>query len=739
MRRDDAAPWCLGAAICYVAIGLLAGVPLARAESEVSDETPAPASVVPLAQAVGEMLRAHCATCHGRRPSKSGTPPADGIGAIDNLDWLASSALVVPGSPDRSRVFAVAQERHAPLAHFTPWGEAKGPTGEDLARLRRWIAGLGPSTGGEGCPEGRAPIKNAELINSALQVTDDFEALYRRSFRFLSLAHLWNGCVSAKRLDETRSALVGALRGLTWRSGTLPVRGVPVARPDGSTTPDVLYAIALGDIGVPAAAWNRAAKSSTVSFAKADEKLRTQAQEAFGTIHAIAMADGFISTAYGDVSLYQDMLRLPPASADLARRLGLSKRLIETPSHRLVVPQSTVTGGPQRLTRYRSRTTTLWLAEDLVRSQPARDANAGTVGARALFRLPNGTPAFANFNGPSNSVASSALRPADCAACHADGPRTIAPVTPSETATAPVTTSPLIDMALSAFASEAAADRIPSPRIRGLDAITFLVADIEAPVGLARAAAELDRTVQELATVLRERAADGDWIARRLSQGQISRAQFVRLRAAIEGAETPAEDEEGEEGHEPRVGGQPSTPTMSRTSVAIWTDRTVYGPGAPLRIHLQASRACYPTVINVDSAGSAIVLYPNGLDEWQPLDPAAPVVLPPSTASYDLRARRTGASVGAAPPATSAAARPFEPGDTQTLHVFCSDVKAPLFAIKPDYTQLVFTILGDWEAFLTSAYDAQANAEDPERLRRRRGAERRGSWRNRRAAAPPML
>lgn len=693
-------------------LGLCIWAPVAAVGSAAAEEGPQPpATATPQASAtvVQQFLRRHCATCHGSTAQERGRGPVALIGGIDDLDWLASSAYVIPGDPDASRIFAVVQERHAPLEHFKPWGQESGPTAGDVRRLRDWIAELTPDPV-DRCRDGRVYVSNRQIARSVLSAASAAGAGRAIDQRYLSLAHIWNACGTRDRLRQLLRATEEALNGLSWRPDKFRLDPVPFRGRDGSPLPPMVFAVDLGALGIPRAIWDKAALASSIATTTLTGRLRSRLTNTFGTAAAIVAADAFLSGVYTSAATYREVLRLPRSPEALARRLGISEELLADPSHILDVAQSRITSAPRRLSRYRSRTTTLWFA------QPGADAASDVVPqVRALFRLPNELPAFAVF-GDEAASESVARSPASCAACHSDGP--LLNRTPGDRAALDPVVVSQQTMSFSAFAAEVAADVLPVPRFRGLDAISTLIAEHSAPVDLRRAAAELGQRPAVLTGILSERIASGDWIARRLSQGQISRAQFQSLRKSITGGTAAVAVEDAS--------------ARPRTSLAVWTDREVYEPGADLRISIRAARQCFPTLIHLDANGEALVLYPNGLDEARELAAGETLTLPATDAAYAIRTRRTGAR------ASATTSLPSGPGEIQRLVALCSETDATLFAIRPDYTQQVFTILGDWNAFIASAYTLQAEAEDPVVLKRRQDEARRRNWRLRRRKREPI-
>ncbi len=143
-------------------------------------------------------------------------------------------------------------------------------------------------------------------------------------------------------------------------------------------------------------------------------------------------------------------------------------------------------------------------------------------------------------------------------------------------------------------------------------------------------------------------------------------------------------------------------------ALALWSDKAVYDTGDTGVISALANRDCYLTLIGVDKAGRAMVLFPN---EFEPSNriPAGKVrVVPGEKAQYRFRFNDIGRE--------------------QIVGVCSQTHKAPE-GIVHDYDRMRFTVLGDWQLFLREPPslvearrdDAATDFPGPKLQQRRRG------------------
>ncbi|MEO1266030.1 MAG: DUF4384 domain-containing protein, partial [Pseudomonadota bacterium] len=148
--------------------------------------------------------------------------------------------------------------------------------------------------------------------------------------------------------------------------------------------------------------------------------------------------------------------------------------------------------------------------------------------------------------------------------------------------------------------------------------------------------------------------------------------------------------------------------------LVVWSTRETYRVGDTLQFRVQATVACYPSLIALDAQGQALAIYPNGFEAQRKLQPGQQLKVPDSGSEYFLRANTAG---------------------RERVLAFCSDQPGPVFANEVDYIRQVFPILGDWTEFQKAAGERFQNALTSEQLaaarRRRERAVRRWSRRRR--------
>jgi len=582
---------------------------------------------------------------------------------------------VVPGNPDASLLFWTTHSQHAPQTIFRPLGEADGPLSGDILALRRWISGLADPHQCEG-----RPVRVAALGRAALLALRALPPEKRRLSRFLSLAHLWNDCRTRPDLPAYRKGLEALLNGISWRPTKAALR--PVALPDGQASPR-LFRIDLAAFGWTQKDWN-AVTDQTQSPALEQRTRQSRALSRMtGTDRALVLADAFAATVMTP-QIYARLLKLPADLDTLARVLGVDAVAFDAKTDGAHTLRSPITDAPRRFAVFQSRTTRLWLAEDLSRTAGG-GLEAPAVGTRVLFRLPNGRPAFAVFNPEGRRVVPRSdearrLGPKACLSCHAGGPRAVSAVAEAG------------QQSGDSFRALLAADQRPTVTAAGNDSLSALIGQYTAPVDLSRAAAEYGVAGETFTGIVSELVANGDLLARRLSTGRLQRAEFVDLIRRI--ART----------------GEPNTregaPKLRHAEFAnggfvIWSERERVSAGDPLVFQLASTTPCYPTLVSIGSSGDAIVLYPNGYDPPTLIEPGQIRSIPEPSARYAFRASGSGG---------------------KRIMAFCSETKAPILGLTPDYTRQVFPILGAWPDVLQTSADHLRSAGS---FRRRRRAARR--------------
>lgn len=739
--------------------------PAARPPSQPSHPAAAKAYVV---------LETFCARCHqsghssqsGQIGKRAAPWLASGLANILDLDAIARvPSLVRPGIPDASPLY----HRMFVHASVTPSPDAAAPAepgAPEIEAVRDWIEDLGGSKRAAGC-SGRAHLSPRELAAAMQRWLKQVGAAAARDTRFLSVAHLQNDCATDGELAAWRQAATKVMASLSWSE----------KRPQVEVLGDALslYAVRLSDLGWLAAHWEKLVAAYPRGTS---EPLPEALTAATGTAVPVLPADWLASVATR-APLYYELLGLPPTLGELRRLLGVDQgsrggaaRADPPGASRLALRASAVTRTPRVIERQSAKGRPFWIAAEHAPRNEARDvldqlaglaapqpgtgqATGGPAaaqrgqpagkdlpppeGARVVFALPNGMPAFGAYAGDGRRV-DRAVHPvaaegADrggvvaglgCLGCHVagvvaatdemrahiDGEKFGGDAALREAARrvypGAVAMQKLLDEDGQAFrraAAEAGID--PELTMHGLGIVTALARQYDLDVGIGRAAAEFG--LERAAFVERLQSYDGpeamQMLALRLRQGTLSRREAERLYAALRSGQSAAEPIAA------RTVAAPATTTAAAEpeagsrhaplALGLWTDTPSYRSGELLAVHAAPSADCHLTVISVDAGGKATVLFPNDFEQDNLVRGGRVHRVPARNGAYQLRLKERG---------------------VETLIAACDTrAKAPE-GIEHDFERQRFTVLGDWRSFLRSSQDDTAGARrEPDRAARARG------------------
>jgi mono/diheme cytochrome c family protein len=667
----------------------------------------------------------HCARCHqvGRTGQALPSRPTT---MLDLAALARDPAAVIPGNPDASRVYIAMLTSHA-----AAYGkDAKDPAPEAVEAVRDWIQFLeAPKCVAPATP---APISVTELAERALAARP---AEIRADLRFISLGHLHNECDPPSVLAGWRQAVVKAVNSISpsRTPATLTRAG------DG----DGLLVVDLAVIGWTRERWDQLV--SVYPYAPS-----AAAREQFGALTRelptsvpIVRGDWLVFAGLR-APLYNDLLGLPDSMTALLSSLKIdADRNIDTgTAQRAGHRQSTVARGSRLIERHTFANGGFWKTYEFAPATggaPRRDmidaplAPAAKFNVRhdasfAHFALPNGFEAFfiANADAQSvkdvpGSVAADDSRPgsrievaASCFACHGRGARgatdqvraTLAQnkaLTPGERDRAA-----LLYPEASAFNALATADAArfdramvqagldPTFTIGGQDPIVALADRYLRRVTLGELATELGTTPAELQALAQVAgAADREFLARALfqpvSRADVERrfrslAELLETRDAAKVTAAPASRLIGAVTHA-------RTSTPSEIEISLVVDPPAPKAGDQIHLRARTEAPCHLTLINIDKAGRATVIFPNDFEPSNFVEAGRDVIVPGPQAPYRLKAR--------------------DPG-RETIVAVCT----PTFAadgIVHDFERQRFTELGDYRAFLKRAMSAEAKKERTEK------------------------
>lgn len=144
--------------------------------------------------------------------------------------------------------------------------------------------------------------------------------------------------------------------------------------------------------------------------------------------------------------------------------------------------------------------------------------------------------------------------------------------------------------------------------------------------------------------------------------------------------------------------------------IGLWADKRTYRAGDTAVFYVGTNRDCFLTLINVDRAGRATVLFPNELQPDNRIAAGATVQVPGPAAAYRFR---------------------FKDAGREKIVAICSQTHKAPEGVAHDFERLRFTVLGDWQLFLREPPemkearrdDAATDVPRPQpRQRRSRGA-----------------
>jgi hypothetical protein len=136
-------------------------------------------------------------------------------------------------------------------------------------------------------------------------------------------------------------------------------------------------------------------------------------------------------------------------------------------------------------------------------------------------------------------------------------------------------------------------------------------------------------------------------------------------------------------------------------NLKLRADKEAYVSGEVITFYARASADCYLTLIGVDNAGMATVLFPNEFEQKNLLSAGQELRVPGERAPYRFRANEKG---------------------RETLVGVCTVGVKIADGIRQDYERQWFTTLGDWRTFLRRALAGRPAEARGGRRRKGRGA-----------------
>ncbi|MGE0764965.1 MAG: DUF4384 domain-containing protein [Hyphomicrobiaceae bacterium] len=653
--------------------------------------TPRPIRVPadPTAAAVYAVLDKHCARCH-QAGRLNRTAPAAALGNILRLDELAATpSLVQPGNPDASRLYLMMLRRLMPLNEHADGALPMRPTADEIALVRSWIAGL-PAR--QQCRDRR--VVAARDHAATLLKLKDLTGEDPKKLRFLSIAHLHNGCVSVQALAAYRQAIVRLVNSLSWKAA--PV-AVPPVDPAGT-----LFKINLDDLGWLPEHWERIMRSGYGPLGLT-APMPPDVRRDFGSDLPVARADWFAETVLS-APLYYEVLGLPGTGPEILKILQITGTDRDTGNERLrsVAAPSSFSEQASLIERRRSHTGPVWQAYHWLAVEEAPEISGETAphpaavsppyhAERGLFTLPNGLPGFfvigqrgdrldalpPGIARPSVSGGRQLGSGLDCMACHRNGPA--APAARDGDSPGPLDRAVTADrQAISGAMRRVGID--PELTLDGVTPVVALAEEYARPVDGARAVAELGIDLSVL-RALADRGADAaSVLARRLIQGLVGRTEVEAHAQALASALGLPHAGASSQIAPPSQPEHQAAPADPGPGLILYSDKASYRKGDSLQLFVRVLADCHLTVISVDTRGRATVLFPSDFETNSLLTAGQELHLPGRGAPYTLRLNETG---------------------RESIVALCNAAGTLTDNIRYDFERQRFTDLGNYATFLS--------------------------------------
>ncbi len=691
---------------------------------------PAPPADVRAAKAYA-VLDSFCASCHqtGRLTIPAPARPLANILALDEI--ALEPTLVKPGIPDASPLYTIMLRDHATI------DLANEPQADAIQSVREWIEDLPRDLGR--CR--RRPIEQATVARTIAAKLAATPAASAKNLRFVTLTHLRNACVEPAVLELYRQAIAKVVNSLSWAPE--PVRLVTI---DDAET---VLKLDLAEIGWTGTQWDELVAGYPYS-SLASANLSEAEQRRTGTLVPVVRGDWFAYAAT-TAPLYPVLLGLPNRHVDLQRMLNVNidANIKSAVARRAGLSVSAVTRANRLVERHPTRTGSLWLTYDFAagEAQPTLFANplgpstrAGGKapfvhdGTKSLFTLPNGFFASSlndarggRLDHSPNTIereqttwAGPVEIGSSCMACHRFGPADIKDVVREQTETDTIAARELREAILALYPPPAEMESLvgedrehyaraqrragidPAAHVQGLEPVAALAREYGRDVGLGRIAAELGSTIEEVSDRLGSLPEELQLSIRRLKASSASRAEADRILARL------APDG----GRGDRAAVVIAMPPVQRAELELllWASSDAYAIGDLATFTAWSNQDCYLTLVNIDAAGRATVLFPNELEQNNLLQAGNELRMPGENAPYRFRLKTQG---------------------WETLVGVCSTVAKSADGIVHDFERQRFTTLGSWRAYLAQApaHEAreQASVAEPQqsltrsRLRGRQG------------------
>ena len=672
----------------------------------------------PVALKAFKVLEKHCARCH-QEGKLNRLKPAKNFGNVLRLDQITKDAnLILPGNPDGSRLYVQMVKQEMPYDTYQEF-DGEEPTDAELDAVRVWIQSLGEQATAS-C-KNRDFISNADIVKVIAEDLSDARDHELAGKRYVSLAQLYNACVSDEEMKVYRQAVVKLLNSLSRNSDVLTLRTIDKAK--------TIIGFHLDDLKWDADDWERVLATYPYGI-KSDIKLFDFIAASTTTALPYVRGDWLAFTA-SRPPLYHDLLKMPSSFDQLQFQLGLNvpQNVRNYRVKRAGFQNSLVSRNNRLIERHTINTGVFWTSYDFAGNRAnqsllehplgpeGRDAFQAD-GGETIFTLPNGFNAYyLNTSagqrldtGPTAIVQDVSQRDLlvtngiSCFGCHNQGFRKATdevrthvladrtfPKSVREAVEAlypPVEEmSKLIERDLSRFRGamrQAGLD--PDLDYNGVEMINALSKYYEKRLDLRQAAAEYGLKPDDILAGLESTGGQAIRLKRRLEQGLVPRDQFEGLFAKFVGNlsdDEPIRVAYAGTALASNIKAAKFKPLPKEVShdfnISLFSDKSRYRVGDLAVFRVQSQETCHLTLVNIDKTGDGTVIFPNRFDQNNLLAAGKELTYPGPNAPFQFRLR--------------------DPG-VETVVAICNASTRGADNIRHDFKTKQFTVLGDYRSFM---------------------------------------
>ncbi|HEY1192204.1 MAG TPA: c-type cytochrome domain-containing protein [Gemmata sp.] len=389
-------------------------------EPPAAPKAPQTADLAAKARAVFEV---HCHRCHGKDGAAEG-----GFNTVLDRRRLVERKRIVPAEPGKSPLLERVVKNEMPPAE-----EKERPTADEIAVLKRWV-----EAGAQDWAAAPKPRRGISLEEVARLAHDDDMGRPQRlkeSYRYFTIAHLYNAGYSDDELQTVRLALARILNSTS--------RGTRIVLPVAIDPEKTVLRIDLTDYGWESVHWN----TTTFTDPFALRQRHAKPNEAPYVYPVPTRADWFVFAA-SRPPVYHTLADIPLTIRELEQRLKVdaAKNVRDARVVRSGFNGSGVSRNNRLIERHEGGTGYYWRSYDFDGADgrknlfafplgPDGDRGFRHAGGEVIFRRPNGTQGYMLANargeridtGPTG-VVSDPKHPdrvvengISCMSCHARG------------------------------------------------------------------------------------------------------------------------------------------------------------------------------------------------------------------------------------------------------------------------------------------------------------------------------